>query len=66
MRALRGQAPARVELVCAADLSSDLVRRRGAFHVTDAARIAAHARYAVQKIARDGATHTAAVTAEPL
>jgi hypothetical protein len=48
---------ARVELVCAEDLRSGFVRRRGVFHWQDAARPSRDVRYAVQKIAASGSTH---------
>lgn len=57
--------PTRVELVCPADLASDTVRRRAVFHLTDTHRTGATPTYAVQKIARDGATHVPTLTETP-
>lgn len=52
-----GPEPDRVELVCPADLQTEVVRRRAVFHWSDSARPETAVRYAVQKIARNGATH---------
>ncbi|HWT92454.1 MAG TPA: hypothetical protein VN238_05625, partial [Solirubrobacteraceae bacterium] len=57
--------PTRVELVCPADLASDVVRRRAVFHLTDTHRTGAKPTYAIQKIARDGATHIPRLTESP-
>jgi hypothetical protein len=49
--------PSRVELICANDLRSDLVRRRAVFQWQDSVRIGSSDSYALQKIALSGSTH---------
>jgi hypothetical protein len=56
-----GPAASRIELVCADDLRTGLVRRRAVFQWRDAVRPPAQGRdpiqYAVQKITQTGSTH---------
>ena len=52
-----GPEPARIELVCAADMAGEVVRRRAVFRWDETTRVGSGVGYAVQKIATDGATH---------
>jgi hypothetical protein len=52
-----GPPASRIELVNPGDLRKEVVRRRAVFQWTDTARAQAATGYAVQKIARTGATH---------
>ncbi|MEM7309235.1 MAG: hypothetical protein AAF682_21300 [Planctomycetota bacterium] len=52
-----GPSASRVELTCPDDLRAGLVRRRAVFRWIDTARPLTDAKYAVQKIAKNGSTH---------
>ncbi|MEZ5300928.1 MAG: hypothetical protein R3F11_09790 [Verrucomicrobiales bacterium] len=52
-----GPLPARVDLVNPNDLKREVVRRRAVFRWLDVTREAEEPRYAIQKIAKNGATH---------
>jgi hypothetical protein len=47
----------RVDLVCRADLQTEVVRRRAVFHWTDSVRLGTVNGYAIQKITLTGSTH---------
>ncbi len=47
----------RVELVCAEDLRTEVVRRRAVFHWLDSVRLGTLGGYAIQKITKTGSTH---------
>ena len=47
----------RVDLVCPADLQTEVVRRRAVFHWTDSVRLGTVNGYAIQKITLTGSTH---------
>jgi hypothetical protein len=49
--------PARIELVCAEDLKTEVVRRRAVFHWMHSSRPGRSSRYAIQKITHAGSTH---------
>jgi hypothetical protein len=49
--------PTRVELVCAEDLRTEVVRRRAVFHWNDSVRAGTPGNYAIQKITQTGSTH---------
>ncbi len=52
-----GPSASRVELVCPADLRSEVVRRRAVFQWTDTIRSKRDQSYAIQKISPSGSTH---------
>jgi|GEM_PF-976606 len=52
-----GAAAFRIDMVCANDLTTEIVRRRAVFHWQDTTRPGREVRYAIQKISKNGATH---------
>jgi hypothetical protein len=49
--------PSRIELVCAEDLRTEVVRRRAVFQWNDSVRLGTLKGYAMQKITQTGSTH---------